>query len=96
MHSTRAVFSSQPGWGNGRSVTRGGVIFSQGDPCDSVMYIRRGAVQLSVLSQAGREAIVGTLGAGDFLGESALAGRPVRQVTASNHGDTCSSCPNGK
>jgi CRP/FNR family transcriptional regulator, cyclic AMP receptor protein len=61
---------------------RGNVIFSQGDPCDSVMYIRTGAIQLSVLSHAGREAIVGTLGPGDFLGEGALAGHPVRLVTA--------------
>jgi CRP-like cAMP-binding protein len=61
---------------------RGDVIFSQGDPCDSVMYIRSGAIQLSVLSQAGREAIVGMLGPGDFLGEGALAGHPVRLVTA--------------
>jgi CRP/FNR family transcriptional regulator, cyclic AMP receptor protein len=61
---------------------RGDVIFSQGDPCDSVMYVRSGAVQLSVLSHAGREAIVATLGPGDFLGEGALAGDPVRLVTS--------------
>ena len=61
---------------------RGDVIFSQGDPCDSVMYIRSGAIQLSVLSHAGREAIVGSLGPGDFLGEGALAGHPVRLATA--------------
>jgi len=61
---------------------RGDIIFSQGDPCDSVMYIRNGAVQLAVLSHAGREAIVGTLNAGDFMGEGALAGHPVRLVTA--------------
>jgi len=52
---------------------RGDIIFSQGDPCDSVMYIRNGAVQLAVLSHAGREAIVGTLNAGDFMGERAPA-----------------------
>src|SRR6187401_1688583 len=71
--------------GVGRRVvtfSRGDVIFSQGDPCESVMFIRTGAVQLSVLSRAGREAIVGTLGPGDFLGEGALAGHPVRLATA--------------
>jgi CRP/FNR family transcriptional regulator, cyclic AMP receptor protein len=62
--------------------TRGDVVFSQGDPCDNVMYIRTGAIQLSVLSQAGKEAIVGILGAGDFLGEGALSGYPVRLETA--------------
>jgi CRP/FNR family transcriptional regulator, cyclic AMP receptor protein len=58
------------------------VIFSQGDPSDSVMYLRTGRVQLSVLSHSGKEAIVATLGPGDFLGEGALAGHPVRLETA--------------
>ena len=61
---------------------RSDVIFSQGDPCDSVMYLRNGGIQLSVLSHAGKEAIVAMLGAGDFLGEGALAGHPVRLETA--------------
>jgi CRP/FNR family cyclic AMP-dependent transcriptional regulator len=59
------------------------VIFSQGDPCNTVMYIRSGGVELSVLSHSGKEAIVATLGPGDFLGEGALAGHPVRLETAS-------------
>ena len=58
------------------------VIFSQGDPSDSVMYLRTGRVQISVLSHTGKEAIVATLGPGDFLGEGALAGHPVRLETA--------------
>jgi CRP-like cAMP-binding protein len=58
------------------------VIFAQGDPCDTVMYIQKGAVRLSVLSHSGKEAIVAMLGPGDFLGEGALAGQPVRMGTA--------------
>jgi CRP/FNR family transcriptional regulator, cyclic AMP receptor protein len=58
------------------------VIFSQGDVCDSVLYIQKGAVRLSVLSHAGKEAIVGMLGPGDFLGEGALAGQPIRMGSA--------------
>jgi CRP-like cAMP-binding protein len=58
------------------------VIFSQGDPSSSVMYLRSGGVQLSVLSHAGKEAIVATLVPGDFLGEGALSGRTVRLETA--------------
>jgi CRP/FNR family cyclic AMP-dependent transcriptional regulator len=61
---------------------RSAVIFTQGDPCDSVMYIRQGAVRLSVLSHSGKEAIIAMLGPGDFLGEGALAGQPVRMGTA--------------
>jgi CRP-like cAMP-binding protein len=57
-------------------------IFAQGDRADTVMYIQSGAIQLSVLSGSGKEAIVATLGRGDFLGEGALAGHPCRLETA--------------
>ena len=58
------------------------IVFSQGRPADAVFYIQDGSVKLSVLSQAGREAVVGVLGTGDFFGEGALAGQPVRLATA--------------
>ena len=61
---------------------RGTSIFTQGDPCDHVLYIQQGTVQLSVLSQSGREAVVAMLSAGDFFGEGCLAGQPVRMGTA--------------
>ena len=57
---------------------RAEAIFLQGDRCESVMYIQRGGVKLSVLSKAGREAVVAMLGPGDFFGEGCLAGQPVR------------------
>jgi CRP/FNR family transcriptional regulator, cyclic AMP receptor protein len=57
-------------------------IFSQGDPSDTVLYIQSGNVKLSVISQTGKEAVVGMLGPGDFFGEGALAGQPVRLATA--------------
>ena len=60
----------------------GDVIFSQGDPCKVVLYIQHGAVKLSVLSKAGKEAVVAILGAGDFFGEGCLAGQPVRMGSA--------------
>ena len=46
------------------------------------MFIQAGSVSLSVLSHAGREAIVALLGPGDFLGEGALARQPIRRGTA--------------
>jgi CRP/FNR family cyclic AMP-dependent transcriptional regulator len=58
------------------------VIFSQGDASDSVLYIQEGAVKLSVLSHRGKEAVVGLLGSGDFFGERALTGHPVRLEAA--------------
>jgi len=61
---------------------RADVIFSQGDPCESVLYIQKGGVKLSVLSKTGREAVVAMLGPGDFFGEGCLAGQPVRMASA--------------
>jgi CRP-like cAMP-binding protein len=60
----------------------GGVIYAQGDTCTSVMFIKRGTVKLSVVSSAGKEAVVGLLKAGDFLGEGCLAGQSRRMSTA--------------
>ena len=61
---------------------RSAVIFTQGSPATDVMYLQRGTVKLSVLSRGGKEAIVGVLHAGDFFGEGALAGQPLRMATA--------------
>ena len=58
-------------------------IFAQGDPAASVMYIDQGAVRLSVLSQAGKEAVIAVLDAGNFFGEGCLVGQPNRMATAS-------------
>jgi CRP-like cAMP-binding protein len=57
-------------------------IFRQGQPADSLFYLRRGKVKLSVTSQQGKEAIVAILSAGEFLGEGCLAGQPLRMATA--------------
>ena len=57
--------------------------FSQGDPADSVFYLRHGRAKLTVVSQTGKEATITLLGAGDFVGESALAAVPgLRLCTA--------------
>jgi CRP/FNR family transcriptional regulator, cyclic AMP receptor protein len=57
-------------------------IFAQGDPATSVMYVEKGAVRLSVLSHAGKEAVVALLDAGHFFGEGCLAGQMHRMATA--------------
>jgi CRP/FNR family cyclic AMP-dependent transcriptional regulator len=58
------------------------LLYGQGSPADSVMYLLEGRVKLAVLSKAGKEAVVATLGPGDFVGEGALAGHPLRMATA--------------
>jgi CRP/FNR family cyclic AMP-dependent transcriptional regulator len=57
-------------------------IFSQGDVCKDVLYIQKGGVRLSVVNEAGKEAVVAVLGPGDFFGEGCLAGQPIRIGTA--------------
>jgi CRP/FNR family transcriptional regulator, cyclic AMP receptor protein len=63
----------------------GETIYSQGGPCDKVLYVRRGEVKLSVISKSGKEAVVAVLGAGNFFGEGALAGQLLRIGSASAH-----------
>ena len=48
----------------------------------NVMYIQKGEVKISVVSKSGKEAVVGLLGQGDFIGEGGLAGQPMRMATA--------------
>ncbi len=60
----------------------GVTIFVQGDAATSVMYVDEGTVRLSVLSQAGKEAVVAVLDRGHFFGEGCLVGQPFRMATA--------------
>jgi CRP/FNR family transcriptional regulator, cyclic AMP receptor protein len=57
-------------------------IFAQGDPATSVMFVEKGAVRLSVLSHAGKEAVVALLDVGHFFGEGCLAGQSQRMASA--------------
>jgi CRP/FNR family transcriptional regulator, cyclic AMP receptor protein len=58
-------------------------IFAQGDSADSVFYIQKGKVKLTVLSSNGKEATIGVLNEGDFFGEGCLTGQPLRMCSAS-------------
>lgn len=62
---------------------KGQLIFSQGDECSTVHYLQKGAVKLTVLSPAGKEAVIAILFAGEFFGEGAsqvsLSGSPQPQ-----------------
>src|ERR1043165_7095118 len=53
-------------------------IFSQGDVCNTVMYIQKGGVKLTVRSKTGREVVVAVLGPGSFFGEGCMSGQPRR------------------
>ncbi len=58
------------------------IIFAQGDVADSVFYIKKGKVKVTVVSKQGKEAVVAILGADEFLGEGCLIGQPKRLATA--------------
>lgn len=57
------------------------VVFSQGDAADSVFYIQEGRVKVVVISEQGKEAVVGIFGAGQFFGEGCMNGHSVRIAT---------------
>ncbi|HEV3482212.1 MAG TPA: Crp/Fnr family transcriptional regulator [Candidatus Acidoferrales bacterium] len=62
---------------------RKSIIFAQGVPAKTVIYIQQGGVKLSVVNEIGKEAVVAMLGPGDFFGEGCLAGQPIRIGMAS-------------
>ena len=71
--------------GEGRTIQsyeKDAVIYSQGDPADSVFYVQRGKVKLAIVSPRGKEAVIAILNAGFFFGEGCLAGQPLRMATA--------------
>jgi len=64
-----------------RDFRKNEVIFSQGDPAKDVFFIRRGSVKRTVVSHSGKEAVVGILRDGDFLGTWCLSNHPIRIAT---------------
>jgi CRP/FNR family cyclic AMP-dependent transcriptional regulator len=58
------------------------IIFSQGDLADAVFYIQKGKIKLTVISERGKEAVVGVLEPSHFFGEGCLNGHPLRVTTA--------------
>jgi len=65
-----------------RNLKKNTAIFSQGDPADAIFCILTGAVKLSVVSNAGKEAVIAVLGTNDFFGEGCLTVQHLRMATA--------------
>jgi len=57
------------------------VVFAQGDAADTVFYIQKGRVKVVVISEQGKEAVVGILGPGQFFGEGCMNGHSLRIAT---------------
>ncbi len=60
---------------------KGQTVFAQGDVADSVFYIQKGRLKVVVLSEQGKEAVVGILEAGQFFGEGCMNGHSLRIAT---------------
>jgi CRP/FNR family cyclic AMP-dependent transcriptional regulator len=70
--------------GAGKTISRyqkDQIIFSQGEVADTVFYVQKGRVKVVVLSDQGKEAVVGVLEAGQFFGEGYLNGHELRIAT---------------
>jgi CRP/FNR family cyclic AMP-dependent transcriptional regulator len=63
------------------------IVFSQGDPADSVFYIESGTVKLTAVT-ARKKAIIAILQRGSFFGEGCLAGQSLRICTARSIGQS--------
>jgi CRP-like cAMP-binding protein len=61
---------------------KGEKIFAQGDHADAIFFIQQGKVKISVVSPAGKEAVIAMLGPHDLFGERALVGESLRLSTA--------------
>jgi CRP/FNR family transcriptional regulator, cyclic AMP receptor protein len=70
--------------GEGKSILefqKGQNVFAQGDLADTVFYIQKGKIKLTVLSDLGKEAVIGILGPGQFFGEGCMNGHKLRMST---------------
>ena len=71
--------------GEGRSTTTfkpKETVYRQGDAADAVYYIEAGKIQLTVVSEQGKEGVIAMLEPGEFFGEGAIAGQPLRMASA--------------
>src|SRR4051795_343955 len=70
--------------GTGKTVSKyrkGQVVFAQGEVADTIYYLQKGRIKVVVLSEQGKEAVVGLLEAGQFFGEGCMNGHKSRIAT---------------
>jgi CRP/FNR family cyclic AMP-dependent transcriptional regulator len=71
--------------GTGKTISvyqRDQIVFSQGEVADTIFYIQTGSVKIVVLSDQGKEAVVGILEPGQFFGEGCMNGHSLRISTS--------------
>jgi CRP/FNR family cyclic AMP-dependent transcriptional regulator len=83
MHSFDPLtFAAQHGGAASCKFRGNQTVYAQGDAADSLFYIEKGKVRLTVVSEHGKEAVVAMLEASDFFGEGCLTLLPLRMSTA--------------
>jgi CRP-like cAMP-binding protein len=65
------------------------IIYSQGNPANTLFFIREGGVMLTIRSKGRRPAVITVVGPGDFFGQSCLTNVRLRICTATAIG-SCS------
>jgi len=76
------VFNSVADGRSTQTHAAGAVVFAQGEPADSVFFLQKGRIKISLLSARGKEAVLALLEGNEFFGEGCLAGQSVRMMTA--------------
>ena len=70
--------------GTGKTVSKyrkNQIVFSQGDAADTIYYLQKGEIKVVVVSEQGKEAVVGLIEAGQFFGEGCMNGHQIRIAT---------------
>jgi len=79
--SAETIIARMDGGRSDLKLARDQIVYSQGDPADSVLYIASGRVKVTVVSEEGKEAVVAILQPGHFCGEECLTGHKLRLST---------------
>jgi len=64
------------------SVQKGKIVFMQGDPSDSIYFLKEGIIKISRINADGRKLTIDLIRSGEFFGELCLAGERERRSIA--------------
>ena len=78
-----AFLAATEGTRSEQRVKAGEVVFGQGDPADAIFHIRTGRIQLTVVSDQGKEGVIALFGPGGLL----WRGMPCRSAGAPGLGE---------
>ncbi|WP_244501949.1 Crp/Fnr family transcriptional regulator [Terriglobus roseus] len=70
-------------------VKAGQALFTQGDDANCVFYIQKGRFKITVISNAGKEATITLVGAGEFVGEESIISIPGQRLATATAITSC-------